>query len=117
MSTPYKLEYIWHDGHQPTANLRSKTRVITQDSEPTLEDCPQWAFDGSSTEQAEGGSSDCLLDPVNIIPDPGRRNAYLVMTEVKNADGSIHPSNTRGGWDDNDDLWVCLLYTSDAADE
>ncbi|MEC9352178.1 MAG: glutamine synthetase, partial [Planctomycetota bacterium] len=47
MSTPYKLEYIWHDGYQPTANLRSKTRVITQDSEPTLEDCPQWAFDGS----------------------------------------------------------------------
>ena len=108
MSTPYKLEYIWHDGYQPTANLRSKTRIKVQDSEPTLEDCPQWAFDGSSTEQAEGGSSDCLLDPVNIIPDPGRRNAYLVMTEVKNADGSIHPSNTRGGWDDNEDLWIGL---------
>ena len=108
MNTPYKLEYIWHDGYTPTANLRSKTRVKDLDHEPTLADCPQWAFDGSSTEQAEGGSSDCLLEPVNIIPDPGRRNACLVIAEVLNADGSIHPSNTRGGWEDNDDLWVGL---------
>ncbi len=62
-----------------------------------------WCFDGSSTQQAEGGSSDCLLKPVAIFPDPGRKNAYLVMTEVLNADGTPHVSNGRATIDDDDD--------------
>ena len=89
-----KLEYIWLDGYKPTQSLRSKTRVES-DFGGTLEECPMWVFDGSSTQQAEGGSSDCLLKPVYIIPDPERTNAYLVMTEVLNADGSPHESNGR----------------------
>ncbi len=55
-----KLEYIWLDGHQPTQELRSKTKV-EDDFGGKLEDCKVWSFDGSSTEQAEGSSSDCLL--------------------------------------------------------
>jgi glutamine synthetase len=71
-----------------------------------LEDCPMWSFDGSSTRQAEGGSSDCVLQPVAIYPDPERNNAWLVMTEVMNADGTPHPSNARFSIDDdNDDFW------------
>jgi glutamine synthetase len=76
-----KLEYIWLDGYKPTANLRSKTKVVS-DFSGKLEDVEMWSFDGSSTLQAEGGSSDCLLKPVAIYPDPERRNGYLVMTEV-----------------------------------
>ena len=34
-----------------------------------LKDCPMWSFDGSSTKQAMGDSSDCLLKPVAIYPD------------------------------------------------
>ncbi len=49
-----------------------------------LEDCEVWSFDGSSTGQAEGNSSDCLLKPVFICPDPQRKNGYLVMCEVLN---------------------------------
>ena len=65
-----------------------------------------WSFDGSSTEQAEGGSSDCLLKPVYVCPDPGRKNGYLVMTEVLNADGTPHESNGRALIDDDDnDFW------------
>jgi len=67
-----------------------------------LEDCPMWSFDGSSTEQADGGSSDCLLKPVAIFPDPARRDAYLVMCEVLNADGTAHESNGRATIDDDD---------------
>ena len=101
----YKLEYIWLDGYTPEANLRSKTKVV--DSEPAaVEDCPGWAFDGSSTEQAEGSSSDCLLKPVKIINDPCRKNASLVLCEVLNADGSIHPSNFRGSFEDDPELWL-----------
>ena len=62
-----------------------------------------WSFDGSSTEQADGSSSDCLLKPVAIFPDPGRLNSYLVMTEVLNADGTPHVSNGRATIDDDDD--------------
>ena len=100
-----KLEYIWLDGYKPTQSLRSKTLVQT-DFGGTLGDCPMWAFDGSSTEQAAGNDSDCLLKPVCIFPDPDRKNAYLVMTEVLNADGSPHVSNGRATIDDDDeDFW------------
>ncbi|MEM6842792.1 MAG: glutamine synthetase beta-grasp domain-containing protein [Bacteroidota bacterium] len=97
-----KLEYIWLDGYQPTQSLRSKTKIV-KDFGGTLEDCPMWSFDGSSTEQAEGGSSDCLLKPVALFPDPARVNGYLVMTEVLNSDGTPHESNGRATIDDDDD--------------
>ena len=97
-----KLEYIWLDGYMPTQSLRSKTQVIDNFG-GTLEECPMWSFDGSSTEQADGSSSDCLLKPVAIFPDPGRLNSYLVMTEVLNADGTPHVSNGRATIDDDDD--------------
>ena len=97
-----KLEYIWLDGYKPTQSLRSKTQ-IRSDFSGKLEDCPMWSFDGSSTEQADGSSSDCLLKPVAIFPDPQKKNGYLVMTEVLNADGSPHESNGRATIDDDDD--------------
>lgn len=100
-----KLEYIWLDGYKPMQSLRSKTR-IEHDFSGKLEDCPMWSFDGSSTEQAPGGSSDCLLKPVAIFSDPGRKNAFLVMTEVLNADGTAHESNGRATiLDDDNDFW------------
>ncbi|MCR6721592.1 MAG: glutamine synthetase beta-grasp domain-containing protein [Chitinophagaceae bacterium] len=100
-----KLEYVWLDGYKPTQSLRSKTKIV-KDFSGKLEDCPLWSFDGSSTEQAPGGSSDCLLKAVYIIPDPLRKNAYLVMCEVLNADGTPHVSNGRATIDDDDnDFW------------
>ena len=100
-----KLEYIWLDGYKPTQSLRSKTQV-REDFSGKLEDAPLWSFDGSSTEQAEGSDSDCLLKPVAIFPDPGRKNSYLVMTEVLNADGTPHESNGRATIEDDDeDFW------------
>ena len=100
-----KLEYIWLDGSEPTQAMRSKTKII-KDFSGKLEDCPMWSFDGSSTNQATGDNSDCLLKPVAIFPDPGRRDAFLVMTEVLNADETPHPTNGRATIDDDDsDFW------------
>jgi glutamine synthetase len=100
-----KLEYIWLDGSEPTQGLRSKTKVESNFS-GKLKDCPIWTFDGSSTNQSTGGSSDLLLKPVAIFPDPSRRDAYLVMTEVLTADGKPHPTNARATIDDaDDDFW------------
>lgn len=88
-------EYIWLDGQKPTAKLRSKTKIL--DRAPIkIEDVPMWGFDGSSTEQAEGHFSDCMLKPVYYVTDPINKAPHiLVMCEVLNADGSPHPSNTR----------------------
>lgn len=100
-----KLEYIWLDGYSPTQSLRGKTKVV-KDFGGKLEDCEDWCFDGSSTQQAEGGSSDCILKPVHMIQDPDRMNAYIVMCEVMNADGTPHPTNGRATIEDDDnDFW------------
>lgn len=94
-STPTIAEYVWIDGYSPTSGLRSKAKVIAGPVK-SLADIPEWGFDGSSTRQAEGKSSDCALVPVAYVKDPirGGKN-ILVMCEVMNADGSVHPSNTR----------------------
>lgn len=100
-----KLEYIWLDGYKPTQQMRSKTKVVSNFS-GKVEDCPMWSFDGSSTEQANGGASDLLLKPVSIFHDPDRKNGFLVMCEVLNADGTPHPSNGRATIEDDDeDFW------------
>lgn len=102
-----KLEYIWLDGYKPTQSLRSKTKIVkSEDFDGTLASLDMWSFDGSSTEQAPGGSSDCLLKPVYVVNDPQRKNAYLVMCEVMNADGTPHASNGRATIEDDDnDFW------------
>jgi glutamine synthetase len=102
----YKLEYIWLDGYTPEPNLRSKTKVLTSETEPELESLPIWNFDGSSTNQAEGNYSDCLLKPVKIIRDPQRKSGYLVLCEVLNPDMTPHSSNTRSSIKDDSNMWV-----------
>ncbi len=93
--TKVKAEYIWIDGHKPTAKLRSKTKVF-EGPVKSLDDIPMWGFDGSSTMQAEGSDSDCMLKPVYYLPDTIRGgDDILVMNEVRKPDGSIHESNTR----------------------
>lgn len=94
-------EYIWLDGCYPVQGLRSKTRVVDVSAKsgedfPKPEDFPSWSFDGSSTEQASGDDSDCLLEPVRVFHDPLRgEEHYLVFCEVNNPDGSPHQSNRR----------------------
>ena len=89
-------EYIWLDGNQPIQSMRSKTRVVRVPDMPAPGDFPDWSFDGSSTEQATGDDSDCLLEPVRVLRDPVRgAKHHLVLCEVHNADGSPHPTNRR----------------------
>lgn len=92
-----QLTYIWIDGAKPTQKLRAKTRVMKHpEGALTLNDLPDWGFDGSSTYQAEGFDSDLILQPVCFVHDPitGRGN-YLVLCEVMNANGSVHVTNHR----------------------
>jgi glutamine synthetase len=87
----YRAEYIWIDGTEPTAKLRSKTKILPDGAE-----LPIWGFDGSSTNQAPGKASDCVLRPVFSCPDPIRGgDDVLVMCEVLLTDMTPHPTNTR----------------------
>ena len=87
----YKAEYVWIDGTKPTSKLRSKGKVVPMGEEP-----PIWGFDGSSTNQAPGENSDCVLRPVLVCPDPIRGEPHkLVMCEVLLPNMTPHPSNTR----------------------
>ena len=89
----YKAEYIWIDGAVPTQKLRCKTKIVETGEAP-----PTWGFDGSSTNQAHGHASDCVLRPVYTCPDPVRGgDDRLVLCEVLNIDMTPHPSNKRSG--------------------
>ena len=93
-----KLEYVWLDGYKPEQSLRSKVRVDDY--------VDAWSFDGSSTQQATGDKSDCILSPVAEYrtidrhradatrTNPGLEGTY-VMCEVLSADSEPHESNTR----------------------
>ncbi len=96
MSNFTLAEYIWLDGAVPTRHLRSKARVVNVGPNPSIEDFPEWSFDGSSTKQAEGHDSDCIMKPVRFVTDPIRGEGnFLVLTEVYNPDGTVHESNSR----------------------
>jgi glutamine synthetase len=128
MEIQYKVEYVWLDGYTPEPNLRSKTKIITKElpnrpwedivlddaieermrwDELKVEELPVWSFDGSSTQQAEGRFSDCLLQPVKLVRDQTRKGVrcYIALCEVLNPDGTPHASNTRAGLQDGTDNW------------
>ena len=97
-----KLEYIWLDGYTPEPNLRSKTKVVNYRVND-INDCPEWSFDGSSTQQAEGNFSDCILKPIRLYSDFDR---HYVLCEVMNPDGTPHSTNTRALMgDEEEDVW------------
>jgi glutamine synthetase len=97
-----QMEYIWLDGTPGTPQLRSKTKVVNfgRDIESyrageLLEFATVWGFDGSSTQQAEGQNSDCLLMPVTVAVNPFVTNGLLVLCEVADSEGQPHQTNTR----------------------
>lgn len=62
----------------------------------SLDDLPEWNFDGSSTGQAPGDNSDVYLRPVAFYPDPFRLGEnVLVMCETYNSDGKPNKYNFR----------------------
>ncbi len=94
-----RCEYVWLDGGE-TQQLRSKTRVISVNSEEenwnlSLADFPAWSFDGSSTGQATTENSDCVLRPVFACVDPNRNNGVIVLCDVLNTDLTPHETNYR----------------------
>ena len=103
-------EYIWLDG---SGGLRSKSRTVYIKNDhgydvtnPKLkyvllrrhmsDIIPDWNYDGSSTGQAKGSSSEVVIKPKAVFKCPFRRDgSYLVMCDTYNSDDNSLPSNTR----------------------
>lgn len=60
-------EYIWLDAN---TNFRSKTKVIYDLMDNDVYRYPKWDYDGSSTGQANGSSSEVILVPVFVCDNP-----------------------------------------------
>lgn len=90
------VDYLWVDGNQYSARVRSKVRILSLPDEPQVDDYPAWTFDGSLTNQ--GDNEDLQLMPVRqyINPFKGGRN-YLLLCEVNDATGYAHPTSHRSG--------------------
>lgn len=97
-----RAEYIWTDGAK-TPQLRSKTKIYDLEGDFTgsIDELPEWGFDGSSTYQATGSKSDCKLKPVAFYLNPLEHDqiagvpSIMVLNEVFDGSGLAHLSNTR----------------------
>lgn len=93
--------YLWIDGDEHTPMIRSKIKCLPgKSSFSDHKDFPDWGFDGSSTNQADGSNSDLVLKPVFACKDPitdspFQWNTAIVMCEVLNTDGTPHSSSSR----------------------
>jgi glutamine synthetase len=107
-----KLEYVWLDGYKPEPNLRSKVKIVDYESIKNIVQIgklPVWNFDGSSTNQADTGNSDRLLNPVRVYTRRGfplDNSTVYVLCEVLNPDGTPHETNKRAKLnEEEEDLW------------
>lgn len=104
-------EYIWLDANK---KFRSKTKVIPNLFSGVFSAdgndvgmYPRWDYDGSSTGQASGTSSEVILVPVFVCDNPLLQNIVknvnsnhvimrkLVLCETFYIDGNPTPENTR----------------------
>lgn len=89
------IEYVWLDADGIT---RSKSRVVYQPKPEKMEDLkvPFWNYDGSSTGQADGKTSEVILKPQSVFPDPFRGgDALMVLCDTYSTDLKPHETNTR----------------------
>lgn len=92
-------EYVWLDGYG-TQNLRSKVKIVED-----LSSISEWNFDGSSTMQAAGDASECVLHPVRTYESQAFVGHVYVLCEVMNIDGSPHATNDRAAVRDMLSIW------------
>jgi len=88
-----QVSYVWIDGSGKT--MREKTMTVAKEPQ-SHEDLPWWAYDGSSTYQAQGDNSDMKLKPVRLFKDPFRGGPNkLLLCEAIKGDGTPDKSNKR----------------------
>lgn len=85
--------YVWIDGTGQSMRCKTKTMYKIPKS---VDDCPVWNFDGSSTRQADGNNSDVYLHPVAMFEDPFRGTPNkMVLCETYSYDMNPSVANNR----------------------
>jgi len=101
-----QVTYVWIGGNK---ELRSKTKTLPKftntkkylkleedkRTQYNVNELPDWNYDGSSTEQADGSSSEIIIKPQRIFKDPFRKDGLLVMCDTYLPNGLPHQTNTR----------------------
>jgi len=63
--------------------MRSKCRTLKTNKITSIDELPQWNFDGSSCYQATTENSEIILKPVSFFRDPFRQgNNIMVLCET-----------------------------------
>ena len=104
MTKPFCVEYVWLGGNN---ELRSKTRVLLSTTNNqgeivniwplSLEDIPDWNYDGSSTYQADGVDSEVIIKPRAVFKDPFRQGTlnFMVLCDTYKPDDTPLKNNHR----------------------
>jgi len=86
-------EYVWLGGR---GELRSKARTLTIEDVVSISNLPEWNYDGSSTEQAEGSDSEVIIKPRAFYSCPFRKgDNIMVMCDTYKPDGTPLGNNHR----------------------
>jgi glutamine synthetase len=81
---------------ETAANSIFFSQTLPEGKPKSVDDLPEWNFDGSSTGQAPGDNSDVYIRPVAMFPDPLRLgDNVLVMCETWDPDGTPNKFNYR----------------------
>jgi glutamine synthetase len=92
VSGKIQAEYLFIDA---LGEVRSKCRTIDA-NKASLDQLPDWNYDGSSTDQAPGEDSEVIIKPRAIYKDPFRGgDNILVLTDTYTPGGTPLPTNTR----------------------
>jgi len=86
-----QLTYVWIGGNK---ELRAKSKTLPK-KDYQVSDLPDWDYDGSSTKQATGESSEVIIKPQAIFKDPFRKDGLLVLCDTYLPSGLPHPTNKR----------------------
>lgn len=87
-----QAEYVWMDAD---GDVRSKCRTV-ESHKASLDQLPDWNYDGSSTNQAPGEDSEVIMKPRAVFKDPFRGgDNILVMTDTYTPGGTPLPTNSR----------------------
>jgi len=68
-------EYVWIDGSQ---TVRSKSRTL-ENKITSVDQIPDWNYDGSSCHQATTTNSEIVIKPVAFYPDPFRQGDHILV--------------------------------------
>lgn len=87
-----RLEYVWIDN---SYNLRSKIKVIYNESIDNISNIPEWNYDGSSTNQSSGVDSEVVIQPQRMFSSKKDPFHILVLCDTYTPNGEILRTNHR----------------------